>query len=616
MTRDYVQVLTKIRETPWLITEQGLRTILDIVNTRVNDGKLSDEEIQARLELPGSQGSSLNINGSTNGKNIGVIPLTGPLFGKANLLTEMSGATSLEMFRNDFRTMMADPNVDAIILDVDSPGGTSELVQEVGDEIFAARESRDKPIYAIANATAGSAAYWLASQAEKVYVTPSGMVGSIGAYTVHEDQSGRDEQQGINYTFVSAGEFKTEGNPHEPLSEEGRQYRQGIIDDLYADFVSAVSQGRQVSSQKVTDDFGGGRMLTSKAALASGMVDGISTMENLVAEIGNVPTPVTITNSHGDMFASGTLTGTTVQLSQASADWGNVWPARDDYGVNHLESKEYEHSEPGTGSPPAPRTDESGSDDISITGRWRRDQLPVDPSDPTAPKPNPGPVNRNANAWKEGNKLSELTNDEIVAQLRDGLQLGSNEDLVAHIRAMHEERLALEASVAAAGEEDDFSKKYPGLWAEHQELLNDRAANRATEFANSVKSLGFVEGETIKPSKYGLSALALEEIANCHVKFASGKASLTDFEDTIKVVTQGGIVDYGERGSARQPDLPTSFNPSSAEGIVGIRKEFAVKVSEIQKKDNLTYTAALTEAAKQYPELAAAYQNAVPVNTH
>ena len=602
--RDYAQVLTKIRETPWLITEQGLQTILTIVNDRISNGRLSDEEIQARLELPGSQGSSLNINGSTNGKNIGVIPLAGPLFGRANLLTEMSGATSLEMFRNDFRTMMADPNVHAIILDVDSPGGTSELVQEVGDEIFAARG--EKPIYALANGTAGSAAYWLASQAEHFSVTPSGMVGSIGAYTVHEDQSGMDEQQGKQYTFISAGEFKTEGNPHEPLSEEGRAYRQEIIDGLYADFVSAVSQGRNVTAEKVKSDFGGGRMLTSKAALASGMVDGISTMEGLVAQIGNRPTMVTISNNHGDAFAMGQLTGNSVQLTSPLT-------------IAHLESKEYEHSEPGTGSPPAPRTDQSGSDDISITQKWRRDQLPVDPSDPVAPKTNPPAPNTNLTSWREGNTLSEentRTADEIVAELRGGLNLGTDVDLVDYIKDMHDERMALEASVASVNEEDDFSKKYPALWAEHQELLNDRSNNRAAEFAKSVATIGFVEGEGIKPSKFGLSALAMEEIAGCHIKFASGRASLSDFENAIKVITQGGIVQYGEVGTSVAPNLPTAFSTTTAEGIVGIRKEFAMKVSEIQKKDNLTYTAALTEAAKQYPELAAAYQSAVPVNTH
>jgi signal peptide peptidase SppA len=606
--RDYVQVLTKIRETPWLITQEGLEVILGIVNERLANGKLSDEEIQARLEMPGSGKSSLNNLNGNSGSGVGIIPLTGPLFGKANLMTEMSGATSLEMFRQDFRTMMADPSITDIILEIDSPGGTSELVQEVGDEIFSARGV--KPVYAIADTTAGSAAYWLASQAEKLYATPSGMVGSIGAYTVHEDQSGHDEQQGRHYTYVSAGEYKTEGNPHEPLSAEGREYRQEVINELYGDFVSAIARGRNKSGGEVMSDFGGGRMLTSKAALATGMIDGITNLDDLVAQIGDKPQTVTISNNQGVAFASGQLVGNTLTLDPTAVGLltgggGNEF---------HLESKEYEHSEPGTGSPPAPRLDEDGSDDLAILGRWRRDQLPIDPTAPGAPSPNPLPPH--TKAWKEDSTLSavEKTAEEIVAELRTGLNLNPDDDLVSSVRSMFEESQALEASVAVASQEGEFATKYPALWAEHQDLLNDRAESRAREFAKSVGTIGMMEGEVMKPSKFGLSSLAIETIAEAHVKFASGRASLADFENAIKTVTQGGVVQYGEVGSARQAELPASFDPSTAEGVVGVRKEFAQKVAEIQKKDSLPYADALTEATKAYPELAAAYRMAVPIN--
>jgi signal peptide peptidase SppA len=617
--RDYVKVLTKIRETPWLITQEGLEVILGIVNERLANGKLTDEEIQARLGMPGSGESSLNKNGNSNGysQNIGVLPLQGPLFGKANLMTEMSGATSLEMFRQDFRTMMADPGITDIILEIDSPGGTSELVQEVGDEIFAARGV--KPVYALADTTAGSAAYWLASQADKLYATSSGMVGSIGAYTVHEDQSGHDEQQGRHYTYVSAGEYKTEGNPHQPLSDEGREYRQEVIDELYGDFVSAVSKGRNKSGGEVMSDFGGGRMLTSKSALAAGMIDGIMSMDDLVGQIGSAPQQVTITNQSGVAFASGQLTDGVVTLDAYTTPVGllNEWPARNDWSDARLESKDMEHSEPGTGSPPAPRIDESGADDLAIQGRWRRDQLPRDPNDPTSPTPNPPPPH--TKAWKEDSKLSAVestakTAEEIVAELRTGLNLKPDEDLVSNVRNLFEESQALEASVAAASQEGEFATKYPALWAEHQDLLNDRAESRAKLFAANVQTIGQMEGEVLKPSKLGLSALAVEEIAQCHMKFAAGHASLADFENVVTRITQGGIVQYGETGSARQAELPASFDPSTAEGVVGVRKEFAQKVAEIQKNDNLSYPQALSEATKAYPELAAAYRMAVPIN--
>src|SRR5262245_48723542 len=213
--RDYLRIVNKIKTTPWLITPEALELILSIVDNRIRGEYLTDEEIRTRLEFAehsDDEGSYRRYQG------IGILPLYGPIFGKANLLTEMSGATSMETFQNEFRAALADSGVSSVLLDIDSPGGTSDMISEVGEEIYNA----DKPVYAVANTMAGSAAYWLASQARGgLYVTPSGSVGSIGVYTVHEDQSGHDAQTGHRFTYISAGRYKTEGNPHEPLTSEG-----------------------------------------------------------------------------------------------------------------------------------------------------------------------------------------------------------------------------------------------------------------------------------------------------------------------------------------------------------------------------------------------------------
>ena len=293
--RDYARIVTKIRETAWLMTPEALDAMLHMIDERIQNGKLSDEEILGRLS--DQHRTQLFHDGfhepvGTNSDGIGVIPLYGPIFGKANMMTEMSGATSLESVSNTLDAMLADSGIGSIVLDIDSPGGTSDMVQEVGEQIAAGKEH--KPIYAIANVMAGSAAYWLASQATNLYSTPSGSVGSVGVYSVHEDQSVKDANEGVRFTFISAGEHKTEGNPHEPLTEEGRRYRQEVVDGMYADFVSNVAAGRGLSLDEVESNFGQGRMVRPDQAMKARMIDGVVSFNDLVTHIANQPKKVKV----------------------------------------------------------------------------------------------------------------------------------------------------------------------------------------------------------------------------------------------------------------------------------------------------------------------------------
>lgn len=273
---DYAQIATKIRESVWLITPEGLDVVLSIANKRLNGEQFTDEYLeQIRSSGHNEEESELQVV-----KGLGILPIMGPIFGKANLMTQLSGATSLEVLQGQFREMLNNDEIHSILLNIDSPGGTSDLVQEMGDEIFNARDV--KPIHAIANTSAGSAAYWLMSQATKGYITPSGSVGSVGAYTVHEDQSVSDANEGIKYSFIHAGRYKVEGNPHEALSDEGREFRQERIDNLYNDFVGAIARGRGTTSDSVKNGYGQGRMLAPKQAVEAGMVNEVIPYEGLV----------------------------------------------------------------------------------------------------------------------------------------------------------------------------------------------------------------------------------------------------------------------------------------------------------------------------------------------
>jgi capsid assembly protease len=172
--------------------------------------------------------------------------------------------------RQDVRRALADPSVRTIDLVIDSPGGSVLGLPETADAIRAA--NKQKPVRAFVTGIAASAAYWLASQASTITLTPSGEVGSVGVLDLHADISKALDNAGVKLTAVTAGEHKVERAPFTPLSDDAKAHMQSSVNQWYGDFLSAVRRGRgaRVSS---TGNYGGGRMLSSQDALAAGMVD-------------------------------------------------------------------------------------------------------------------------------------------------------------------------------------------------------------------------------------------------------------------------------------------------------------------------------------------------------
>lgn len=213
-----------------------------------------------------------------------LLPVRGVIQQRWSWVMDYIGGTSTEEYGRLFMRAVADPDVKAIVMPIDSPGGSVFGVSELGDLIFAARGK--KPIIAQVDPMAASAAYWLATQADEIVVTPSGMVGSVGVLVLHEDISGWLEQLGVKETFVHAGEFKVEGNPFEPLSEVAKAELQRSVDHYYGMFVAAVARGRGVKGNVVKADFGKGRMLEAPQAVAAGMADKVGTLADTLQRFG------------------------------------------------------------------------------------------------------------------------------------------------------------------------------------------------------------------------------------------------------------------------------------------------------------------------------------------
>jgi capsid assembly protease len=275
----YPQVVRAIRETPWAILEGTLATIIDIVGRRLNGEKLTPEEIQARV------GDRQSSRSTVMAGTVAVLPVYGVIIPKATLFSEISGGTSVQRLQADFRDALDDKDISAIVFDIDSPGGMTDGVPELAAELRAARGK--KPIVAVANYRAASAAYWLGSQADEFYSSSSADVGSVGVFAAHQDVSGMEEKLGVKTTLIPAKRSprKTEGNPYEPLSDEARQAIEERVDEMMGMFESDVAKGRRVSVDTVRSDFGQGAMLSAKKALKAGMIDGIATLEDTIRRI-------------------------------------------------------------------------------------------------------------------------------------------------------------------------------------------------------------------------------------------------------------------------------------------------------------------------------------------
>lgn len=215
---------------------------------------------------------------------VAVIPIHGVITYRPSVWSEYFGGCTVLRVQHLIRGALADPSVRAIVLDIDSPGGTVDGVDELAAEIRAARTV--KPLVAVANTFAASAAYWLASAAETIVGLPTSQVGSIGVYTMHEDISQWLDSLGVTVTVIAAGEHKAEALPYAALSEDARAHLQAGVDAAYGLFVAAVAEGRQVAAEVVRGEpFGQGRVYSAKEAKKRGLIDRVGTFDSVIAKL-------------------------------------------------------------------------------------------------------------------------------------------------------------------------------------------------------------------------------------------------------------------------------------------------------------------------------------------
>jgi signal peptide peptidase SppA len=275
--------LLDVLTAPWAIEPAKLLEIQAIYATHLRGDKIDIAAIEAKLGRPlANEPKGYEIQ-----DGVAVLPLEGVIAKRANLFSQISGGVSTELVGRDFKAAQADPAVHSIILAIDSPGGTVDGTINLANLVAAS----DKPVVALASGTMASAAYWIGSAANSVYITDATtIVGSIGVVATHTDVSKAQAASGVKTTEIAAGKYKRIASSYEPLTKEGRQTIQDQVDYTYALFVDAVAKQRGVSTDKVLSDMADGRIFIGQQAIDAGLVDGVSTLDALVAQLNQART--------------------------------------------------------------------------------------------------------------------------------------------------------------------------------------------------------------------------------------------------------------------------------------------------------------------------------------
>ena len=287
-------LVAELLQTPWALRREVLASHVQVLTRWVAGGQSSRSPLAMEDDGPAGGGVSAfemrrRDSNARVGGGIAVIPVYGTIVQRAGMMTEWCGGTSCSQISGALQDAMADDTVSQILFEFDSPGGSVYGVDELAAEIREARKS--KTIVGLANSLSASASYYLQSQCSEAYMTPGGEGGSIGVWMAHEDCTKAMEEVGVKTTLISAGKYKVEGNPYEPLSAEARDFMQKRVYEYYQAFVSAVSKGRKCSVEDVRTKMGEGRVLGAQDCKAGGMVDDVMTFQDVIGKMRRTSRP-------------------------------------------------------------------------------------------------------------------------------------------------------------------------------------------------------------------------------------------------------------------------------------------------------------------------------------
>jgi signal peptide peptidase SppA len=265
-------IASRVFHTPLMIDSKKLAAILAVLAPRLG---MEPPTVDAALLAEQRSRKPYAVTDA----GVAVIEVSGSLVNRASGMDAQSGLTSYEQLGNEILDAATDPQVRGILLRFDSYGGEANGAWDVASLIEDA--SRLKPVWASVDDWALSAGYLLASATDRIWVTRTGGVGSVGIIAMHLDQSGWDAANGLRYTTIFAGERKNDFNPHEPLSEGARGVLEAEVARLYNMFVDAVARRRSLSAAAVRATEAG--VLYGADSVARGFADRVGTFREALA---------------------------------------------------------------------------------------------------------------------------------------------------------------------------------------------------------------------------------------------------------------------------------------------------------------------------------------------
>lgn len=261
---------------PLMISESKLNVILHALGPRFSLDMAALPTVEAAQPSSQQRGS----NGYSVSGGVAMIGIHGPLMHRVMGSDYPSGGpTTYGEIQTAFDNAMNDPEVQSVVLDIDSPGGEVHGAFDLADHIYQSRGK--KPITAVVNESAYSAAYLLASAADRITVPRTGGVGSIGVIATHADFSRAEDAAGITVTHIFAGSRKADFSPHHPLSDEAMTSLQAGVNETYALFVETVARNRRMSPDAVRDTQAG--TFEGQKAVAIGLADEVATFAKAVS---------------------------------------------------------------------------------------------------------------------------------------------------------------------------------------------------------------------------------------------------------------------------------------------------------------------------------------------
>lgn len=238
-------------------------------------------QFEERRKEKQAAGEAFGGIGYQTSGGVAVIRLEGTLMKQESSF----GGTSTVAARRAIRQAVADPKVGGLLLVWDSPGGTSAGAGDLAEAV--AEASASKPTWSYAEDCCCSAAFFGASQAEKLFANSGAAVGSIGTYMVVRDTSGAYQKSGIKTIVLKAGEHKGTGTPGTEITAEQLAVLQKFVDDTNKPFVAAVARGRKLSAEQ-TSKLADGRVFVAQAALEAKLIDGVQSLDQTLSDLQKV----------------------------------------------------------------------------------------------------------------------------------------------------------------------------------------------------------------------------------------------------------------------------------------------------------------------------------------